>query len=291
MSDILVTGATGTFGAAVVEAFRKAGRPIRVLVRDPSRFFAKTGESVVVGDFSDPMSMEAALSGIERVFLASFDRPNMPVLQKNLLDAAQRQRVRHIVRISTIGVDDPRFGQIMTNHLQGERQLEASGLAFTHLRPSWVLQNFLPTSAFTPVRDGKISLPAGNAGVGFVDARDVAAVAVAALTEPDHEGRIYTLTGPEAPTHAQLASALSTATGQRIVYQDLPPDEYVRHVTSAGWSAASIESVSRLFADMRIGGAAVLSEDVYQVKKRPPLSIYDFARDYAQDFILSRQDR
>lgn len=288
MSKILVTGATGTFGAAVVEGFRKTGRSIRVLVRDHSHF-TKTDESVVIGDFADPISMESALSGIERVFLASFDRPDMPALQKNLLDVAQRQGVRHIVRISTIGVDDPRFGQIMANHLQGERQLEASGLAFTHLRPSWVLQNFLPTSAFTPVRNGKISLPAGGAGVGFVDARDVAAVAIAALTEPDHEGRVYTLTGPETPTHAQLASALSTATGQRIVYQDLPPEEYVRCVTAAGWSSASIESVSRLFADMCAGGAAVVSEDIFQVKKRPPLSIYDFARDYAQDFIVNRQ--
>lgn len=287
MSGILVTGATGTFGAAVVEGFRKTGRSIRVLVRDPSRF-TKTSEDVVIGDFADPASLEAALSDIERVFLASFDRPDMPVLQKNLLDAAQRQGVRHIVRVSTIGVDDPRFGQIMANHRKGEQQLEASGLTFTHLRPSWVLQNFLPTSAFTPVRDGKISLPAGNAGVGFVDARDVAAVAIAALTEPGHENRAYTLTGPEAATHAQLANALSQATGQQIVYEDLPPEEYIRTVTAVGWSAESIESIDRLFADMRTGGAALVSDDVRQVTGRRALSIFDFARDYSQDFIVDR---
>lgn len=287
MSEILVTGATGTFGAAVVEGFRKMRRSIRVLVRDSSRF-AKIDEEVVIGGFGDPGSLEAALSGIDCVFLASFDQADMPALQYNLITAAQRMGVRHIVRISTIGVDDPRFGQIMANHLKGERQLEASGLAFTHLRPSWVLQNFLPTSAFTPVRDGKISLPAGNAGVGFVDARDVAAVAIAALTEPDHENRAYTLTGPEAATHAQLANALSEASGQQIVYEDLPPEDYVRQVTAAGWSPASIKSVTRLFDDMRSGGAAVVSDDVYQVTKRPPLSVSDFARDYSQYFIVDR---
>ncbi|HUS98546.1 MAG TPA: SDR family oxidoreductase [Hyphomicrobiaceae bacterium] len=287
MSDILVTGATGTFGAAIVEGFRQVGRKIRVLVRDPLRF-AKMNEEVAIGDFTDPASLEAAMSGIDRVFLASFDRPDMPALQNNLLNAAQRQGIRHIVRISTIGVDDPRFGQIMANHLKGEQQLEDSGLAFTHLRPSWVLQNYLPTSAFTPVRDGKISLPAGNAGVGFVDARDVAAVAVAALTKPGHDGRTYTLTGQEAATHAQLAEALSAATGQPIEYNDLPPEDYVRAVTAAGWSPASIESVCRLFADMRAGGAATVSDDVRNVTGRPPLSIFDFARDYAQDFIIDR---
>lgn len=284
MPNILVTGATGTFGAAVVECFRNAGETIRVFVRDPDGFSRK-GEQIATGDFADPASLESALSGIERVFLASFDRPEMPQLQRNLLDAALKQGVRHIVRISTQDVDDPRFGQIMSGHLLAEQQLEDSGLAYTHLRPSWVLQNFLPTSSFTPVKDGMIRLPAGDARVSFVDARDVAAVAVAALTEPGHERRAYHLTGPDASTHTQLAAALSAATGRPIEYEDLPPEDYVKNIKAEGWSPASIESVDSLFADMRAGGSAVVSDDIQRVTGRPARSIVDFARYYAPCFM------
>lgn len=283
MPNILVTGATGTFGAAVAEMLQRAGEPVRVLVRDPARFTG-AGVQVAIGDFADPTSLDAALSGIERVFLASFDRPEMPALQRNLLEAARRQGVRHIARISTMGVENPRFGPIMADHARGERQIEQSGLEFTHLRPSWVLQNFLPTSAATPVRDGKIRLPAGDGRVSFVDARDVAAVAVEVLTKAGHEGHTYELTGPDARSHAELAEALSAATGRAITYEDLPPEVYISELTAAGWPPASIESMDTLFADVRVGGAAVLTGEVQRVTGRPPLSIHDFARDHAELF-------
>lgn len=283
MSGILVTGATGTFGAAVAQILRNSGEAVRVLVRDPARF-AGAGVEVAIGDFADPASLDAALSGIDRVFLASFDRPEMPALQRNLLVAAHRRGVRHVARISTLGVDNPRFGAIMAGHAEGERQLEQTDLAFTHLRPSWVLQNFLPSSAATPVRDGKIRLPAGQGRVGFVDARDVAAVAAAALTEPGHEGRAYELTGPDAHTHAELAEALSAAAGRDIAYEDLAPQVYRDELAAAGWPPASIESMDMLFADMRAGGDALLTEDVARVTGRPPLGIHDFARDHAALF-------
>ena len=135
--SILVTGATGTFGAAVAEMLQQAGEMVRVLIRDPARFSGE-GVQVAIGDFADPTSLDAALSGVERVFLASFDRPEMLALQRNLVEAAQRQGVRHISRISSMGVENPHLGPIMADHAAGERQIEQSGLAFTHLRPSWV---------------------------------------------------------------------------------------------------------------------------------------------------------
>jgi uncharacterized protein YbjT (DUF2867 family) len=288
MPSTLVTGATGTFGAAVTEMLQRAGQSVRVLIRDPKRF-AGIGVQVAIGDFADPTSLDAALSGIERVFLASFDRPEMPALQRNLLAAARRQGVRHIARISTMYVDDPRFGSLMADHAAGEHQLEHSGLEFTHLRPSWVLQNFLPTSAATPVRDSKIRLPAGDGQVSFVDARDVAAVAAAALTKPGHEGRTYELTGPDARTHQELAQALSAATGRTIIFDNLSPEVYVSELTAAGWPPLSIESMDMLFADIRAGGAAVLTSDVTRVTGRTPLSIHDFARDHSHLFLTSEQ--
>ena len=283
MSKILVTGATGTFGAAVVDALSDMGADFRVLVRDPARFKGKC-EDIAVGDFADQASLDSALNGIERVFLASFDRGDMPGLQGNLLDAAKRQGVRHVARISTMHVDNPNFGPIMADHARGEQQLEDSGLAFTHLRPSWVLQNFFPTSSATPVRDGKIRLPAGDGPVSFVDARDVATVAAVALTEPGHEGVTYELTGAEARTHRELAEVLSTTTGKEITFENLSLEHYLSELEAAGWPALSVQSMEMLFSDMREGGQGIVTDHVQRVTNRPPLSIEDFARDYVGRF-------
>jgi uncharacterized protein YbjT (DUF2867 family) len=284
MTTLLVTGATGTFGSAVAEILHQAGHTVRVLVRNRSRLKVDNYE-VFTGDFSDIPALEAAAKGVSGIFLASFDRPEMPDLQRNVLKVAKNLGIQRIARISSMGVDNPRFGSMMDEHARGERILEDSGLGFTHLRPSWVLQNFLPTSAATPVRNCEIRLPASDGRVGFVDARDVAAVAATSLTEPGHEGKIYELTGPDACTHAELADALSSQTGLPITYENISPEQYVSELRSLGWPTTSIESMSALFDEMRRGGDAIVTDHVTRVTNRAPLTIHDFARDYASAFI------
>ncbi len=283
MPEILVTGATGTFGAAVLEALHQQGTDARAFVRDPSKLTVGDVE-VAIGDFADANSLDAALTGVKRVFLASFDTPQALDLQRNVLEAAKRQGVKHVVRISTIGVDDPRLGPIMTGHANGERQLENSEIAFTHLRPSWVLQNFLPTSSATPVRDGKIRLPAADGKVGFVDARDVAAVAAVALTNTGHEGRAYELTGPDARSHAEVANALAEASGTTISFEDIPPQIFAQELLEAGWKPSSVDSFEALFSEIREGDAAIVTDDVVKVTGRSAYSIFDFAANHAHLF-------
>ncbi len=284
MATLLVTGATGTFGSAVAEILHQAGHTVRVLVRDVSQLDKKDYE-VFSGSFSDIPALEAAIDGASGIFLASFDVPEMPDLQGNVLKVAKSLGVRIVARISTMYVDNPRFRHFMTYHAQGERLLEDSGLDFTHLRPSWVLQNFLPTSAATPVRHNKIRLPAADGRVSFVDARDVAAVAAASLTEPGHNGKTYELTGPAACTHGELADTLASQTGLPITYENISPEEYISELQFAGWPQISIESMNTLFEAMRLGGAAVLTDHVKMVTGRDPLSIRDFARDFAGSFV------
>ena len=110
MPRILVTGATGTFGGEVIRQLQERGEQARVLVRDAAKV-SEINETVqvVVGDFTTPETLDAALTGIERVFLASFDSPDQAKLQGNLLTAAKRHDVRHIVRISTAGVHELRI--------------------------------------------------------------------------------------------------------------------------------------------------------------------------------------
>lgn len=177
-----------------------------------------------------------------------------------------------------MAVNEKRHLPIFDWHSLGERQLEDSGIAFTHLRPSWVMQNFQ-----TVVANDMIRLPAGDGRVAFVDARDIAAVAVAALTAPGHEDRAYELTGVEALSHSDVADKLSAAMGRPIVYENIPPQVYAQEKASDGWPQASISTLLALFDDMRAGTNAdcVVTDTVARVTGRTPYSFDDFARDHA----------
>ena len=282
MTRILVTGATGTIGGEIARQLQVRGEPIRVLVRDAAKG-PEAGESieVSVGDFAMPESLDAALNGIERVFLASFDSPDQQELQRYLLTAAKRHGVHHIVRMSTMAVHENRHLPIFRWHSDSEQQLEESGLAFTHLRPSWVMQNFLSFVVGDVIR-----LPAGDGRVRFVDARDIAAVAAEALTTPGHEGKAYELTGPEALSHAAVADKLSAATGRSIVYENISPETYEQEKASQGWPRASIDTLLALFAEIRVGTNhdPVVTNTVENVAGRAAFSFQEFARDYATRF-------
>ncbi len=280
MTRILITGATGTIGAEIVHQLQTRGEPIRVLVRDAAKGpEADESIEVSVGDFATPESLDAALKGIERVFLASFDSPDQQELQRNVLTAAERHGVHHIVRMSTMAVHEKPHLPIFGWHSDCERQLEESGLAFTHLRPSWVMQNFLSFVAGDVIR-----LPAGDGRVGFIDARDIASVAMEALTAPGHEGKAYELTGPEALSHADVADQLSAATGRSIVYENISPETYEQEKAAQGWPRTSIDTMLALFADIRAGTVSVVTDTVSGVTGRAPLSFREFARDYASTF-------
>lgn len=280
---ILVTGATGTFGGLVAQLLQQKGEHVRVMVRDIAKFKFH-GFEIAVGDFADSTCLDDALSGIERVFLASFDTGDFVNLQGNVIASAKRHGIRHIARISTMFLEEPKFAHFMNVSIEGERQLERSGIGFTHLRPSWVLQNFHPTSATTPVWNDQIRLPAGEGRVAFVDARDVSSVAATVLTEAGHEGKIYELTGPVARTHGELATALSQATSRQIDYEDISVKEYTNSLAEAGWSLDSIDIMTMLFEHVRKGEAGVLTGDVKRVTGSDPMGIHEFARDHAHLF-------
>jgi len=289
LSDILVTGATGTFGGEVAGQLISRNIPCRVLIRDAgkiSNFCDKV--QVFVGDFSDLAALEAAMVGVHAVFLASFDGSDQAELQNNVLKVARRQGVRHVVRISTVGVNEFKHLPIMSLHFECEQQLERSGLAYTHLRPGWVMQNFLPSSWSGPDSDGKIRLPAGDGRVSFVDARDIAAVGVKALTEPGHDGMAYELTGGEALSHSDVANQLSRASGQSIVYENITPDLYGEELAARGWPEGSVKSILSLFAEIRAGNGSAVSNTVESVLGRKPIRFEQFSNDYAREFTSDR---
>lgn len=278
MNRILVTGATGLFGGEVASQLSTNDVPIRLLVRDPSRVPTFDGSvEVVVGDYMDSEALAEAMSGIEKMFLATYDQPEIIEHQANVLAVAKKCGLRHVVRLSSDGTEECRQLPIFRWHGDCERQLESSELDFTHIKPMWIMQNF----EYFVVND-KLRLPSADGRIGLVDHRDVAAVAVLALTVPGHEGKSHIL-GTESLSHAEIAQELSEATGRTISYEDISPIDYQRELESFEWDAASIESMLGLFADVRAGinSDSNISDTVEPLLGRPGIKFRQFAIDYA----------
>jgi uncharacterized protein YbjT (DUF2867 family) len=281
---ILVTGATGKVGQEVVRQLAAAGVPLRALVRDPLRasHIRLPGVEIVPGDLGKPETLEAALRGVDRMFLLCPPDPDQVTLQGNAIDAARRLGVRHVVKISVAGGPDSGT-QIGRWHWTTEKQVEASGLSFTLLRPVWYMQQmllFAPAIAAT----GSFELPMGTGAVALIDTRDVAAVAVCALTQSGHDRKIYDLTGPEALTFDQIADALSVATGKKVSYVHVPPDYARKHLLRMGLPRWLVEDMLVLCASFREGYGAAVSPAVKELTGRPARSFAEFARDHAAAF-------
>jgi uncharacterized protein YbjT (DUF2867 family) len=169
-------------------------------------------------------------------------------------------------------------------HGEGERGLEASGLAWTHLRPHSFMQNLF-ASAGTVKSQGRIYSCMRDGRVPHVDVRDIAAVAAACLTNDGHEGKTYHITGPEAITMYEVAAQLGDAIGWRVEYVDVPPEEWVEGAVAAGfpeWVARDLAYLnSQVFAS---GHANAVSPIVRDLTGRDAIPFAQFARDYAVVF-------
>ena len=281
---ILVTGANGTTGSEIARQLAAARRPVRLLLRsrESAANLPKAGVEIAVGSFADLPALDAAMKGVEAVFLISFEDPEQLALQANVIEAARRAGVRIIARLSAASADPESPDPLVSNHGKGDRQLARSGLGHVLIRPQWFNQNFL-----TYCPGGIIRLPAGEARLPFVDVRDIAAVTIKALSEPGHDGQAYVLTGPEALNHAEVAGMLCKATGKRFVYEDIPPETYRRELIAKGASNYYADLILNLFARMRQRGTAEVHDDIHKVLGRPAITFSEFARDFAGE--LARQ--
>jgi uncharacterized protein YbjT (DUF2867 family) len=276
---ILVTGANGTTGSEITRQLARQEVPVRAMVRRPETAggLPKQGVEVVLGDFADVGSLDVAMTGVEAVFLASFEHPDQLALQGNVIAAAKRADVRIVARLSASGADPDLDDPIESGHGKGDRQLADSGLSYVLLRPQWFNQNFL-----TGCPGGAIRLPAGGMRVPFVDVRDIAAVAIRALSEPGHDGQAYVLTGPEILSHREVAAILSQATGKSFVYEDVPPEVYRKTLLEAGLSDYDIELILKLFELERSQDPGAVHDDIPRVLGRPAISFRQFAEDFAE---------
>ena len=274
---ILVTGGTGRVGCHVVAGLLERGVPVRVLTRDPQRARDLLGDGVEVvkGDFSQPATLAPVVAGVERVYLVTPGAPDQVEQERNVVEAARRGGVSHIVKQSVIGASTESPSALVRWHAEAERVVETSGLSFTLVRPAL----FMQLAAELVGADGAIYSSVGEARLAFVDTRDVAAVAIAALTSRWHEGRTHTVTGPEALTWHEAAAYLSTK-GRPVRYVPVT-EEAARESLASFMPEWRVEPTLEFNRAIAGGLMDAVTGAVEAVTGKPPRSFAEFAREQA----------
>jgi uncharacterized protein YbjT (DUF2867 family) len=281
---IIVTGATGKIGGELVRRLAEGGEAVRALARHPAREEAPRGVEWVAADLARRERLAPAFAGAERLFLLTANSEDMVLLQRNVLEAARDGGARHVVKLSALGASDHSLSVIGLWHYNVERRVRESGLAWTLLRPHHFMDNLLDQRE-NIVREGVVYSAAGEGRIPFIDTRDIAAVAAVTLTAPGHEGKVYTLTGPEALSYRRATEILSAALGRPLTYVAETEDEAWARLRRAGEPVWRIAALLAIAAYQRAGGPTErVTRTVEELTGRPPRSVEQFARDHAAAF-------
>jgi uncharacterized protein YbjT (DUF2867 family) len=282
---ILITGATGTVGSEVVRRLSAQGIQVRALTRDLHKVEAIKLPHVqfVQGEFDDPDSIRRACAGVEREFLLSNSTERAEKQQITFAELAQESGVRHIVKLSQLHADMNSTGRFLRYHGAVEAAIEAAGVTFTFLRPNLYMQGLLNFRQSIKEK-GAFFAAADEGRVSAVDVRDLADVAVAALTGSQHNDKRYSLTGPEALTFGEMAKQLSAALGRTIEFVDVAPEAMREALVGLGFPAWQADGLLEEFAMYRKGEAADVEAGVIEALNRSPRSFENLARDYAPLF-------
>jgi uncharacterized protein YbjT (DUF2867 family) len=273
---ILVFGATGTTGRGVAQHLVGAGVRPRLLVRSPDKAKEFEGKAEIVqGDLEKPESLAAAMKGVEKMFLVSAGL-NGADLEIQALEAAKRAGVKHVVKLSVIGAESP----VLTFskwHARSEKHLMGSGLKWTMVRPGSFMSN-AHMWAETIRTQGAFYQPSGSGRWAAVDPADIGAVAAKALTSAGHEGKAYTLTGPEPLNGAGYAEKLSSVLGKPVKFVDVPPEAARDGMLQAGIPPSYVDAILDLFATMKAGKADLVTDTIEKVTGKKPGTFEAWAR-------------
>jgi len=283
---ILVTGATGNTGAAVLSALVEQKAAVRAFVHDPDKFSTPAGVEVAAGDFRDPASLDAALAGIDHAYLVGPSAPDQVELETAFVEAAQRAGLAHLVRLSVVGADqaDACAARFIAAHAAVEQVVRASGVPWTLLRVGGFMQNTLRQAEAIAGQSAFYSSSSPAARVSHIDVRDIGDVAARALTEPGHQGQAYLLTGPEALSDDDIATRLSDVLGRTITHVQVPWEAVRESMAGMGLPDWGLDGLKELLDFYETGAAALVSPDAERLLGRPPRCFVDFAADYRAAF-------
>jgi uncharacterized protein YbjT (DUF2867 family) len=297
---ILVTGATGTLGSEVVKQLLLSAKGKRedddddVIVKAAARSANddtfdnfRGGVQVVQLDYNKPDTLASASRGVDKLFLLTPFQSNMVDLTSNLVNEAKNAGVKYVVKQSVMGADaEPGItpGRL---HRQAEKIVQESGIPFTFLRPNFFMQNFVSFYSHFIKTQGAFYVPAEDAKVSFVDVRNIAAVAVQALSKNGggkHTGKAYNITGSEALSYGEAAEILSKEIGKKVNYVSVSDEDARKGMKDMGIDEWTINSMIELFGITRAGDVSDISPAVEQITGNKPITFSQFARDYAGAF-------
>ena len=282
MATILVTG--GNIGNLVAEELASRSFAVRVLAKtvkqNPKWEKAKIEQIAV--DMASIPSMLPAFEGVDRFFSVTPFVENLAELGVNTIQAAKQAGVRRIVRSSFIGASESWIA-LGRAHKAVEKAVEASGIPYTILRPNTFMQSYAMNS-LSIKSDSAFYMPQGEGRVSLVDVRDVAALAVAVLTQEGHERRIYDVTGAEALSNNDVADKLSLTLGKQVHYVDVSTAQAEQSMRDAGLPAWMVSSLLELFQFSKRGDAAHVSDSINKILSRSPLTFEQFLQDNRELF-------
>ena len=280
---ILVIGATGNVGQAVVRSLHHCGSISRATTLNDQTAInlPREADETVIFDFAKPETFKDSFKYVKKMFLM---RP--PALSdankyfKPVIDYAVEAGVEQIVFLSLIGVEEKSY----VPHYKIEKLIEASPISYTFLRAGFFMQNLNTTHRADIVEHQDIFIPAGKAKTAFIDTRDIGAVAAHVLTTEGHENKAYELTGRQALSYDEVADIFTKVLGQKISYSQPSLLRFAWRMKRRGHPMPFVFVTTALYVATRCGSAEKITEDVHMLLGREPILFEQYVRDYADSW-------
>ena len=274
---ILVTGATGNVGSEIARQLIAKNVPFRIYVRDADKaatMIGAEGYEIALGDFSNEAAFASALEGVDAVYMVTNQSDAFKSDLQRMVRQAEQAGIQRFVMLSAEG--DPE-SDIFFVRRTGELEeiVRGTSLDWTFLRPDWFMQNF---AGF--VAAGMVAFPEGPGKTSFVDVRDIAEVAIKALTETGHTHRTYRLTGPDAMTFAQAAARISAGLGRDIPFVGITPEQMRDGLIAQGAEVWYAEMNAEMTFAIRMGMSFSPSNDVEFLLGRKPRALETYVSDH-----------
>lgn len=279
---ICITGAGGTVGKEIIQQLQLTKVPYRVAYFSQKKMETALaqGFDAVMIDYNHPETLRRAFTGCDRVFLLGPNAIDQTQLELNAVEAAKAVGVKHIVKQSVMGAEEESYSLALV-HRPVEKAIELSGMTWTFLRPNSFMQNVVTFMSKTIKVSNTFYSASGKAKIAHVDVRDIATVAVKALTESNHAGKAYTLTGTEAITYNELASMLSKVLKRSIVHISLSLPDLKQGMLAEGISETIVDRMLDLERYYRQDGASRITNDIKQITGKKPRCFIQYVCEYA----------
>jgi uncharacterized protein YbjT (DUF2867 family) len=272
-ANILVTGATGTIGQALVKTLRERDVSFVAGVRNPAQAREKLAPDAPLAafDFSRPETFESATQGVDRVFLLGPPMvPGLADLLRPFIEFLKRKGIQRVVYLAALGLEAiPE----LPLHQQTIARLEREGFDYTVLKPSFFAQNFKNYEWENITQRGVTFAVAGKGKAGFIDAADIANVAAVVLTTQGHAKKMYDLTGPELLSYYEAADLLTEVTGKKIVYPEPSESDFRQALQAAGAPDFAVSYMLNVYRLISEGHVGYLTNDVEKLTGKKPTSL------------------